>query len=134
MHSAACFFSCALVGVQPSVTSKEGDEEEELYRTNQHGYKVKRELSDDELPEEVRKCRTRSHDDSSNGSKGDNNEAELQSLEHYQSSTCQNWRAYCVGAAEGEVGELCMAAWPHYKPRQLSVSPQRQQTSTHDQV
>ena len=71
------FVSRALVGVQPSVTSKEGDEEEELYRTNYHGYKVKRELSDDELPEEVQRCRTRSHDDSSNSSKGDDKEKNL---------------------------------------------------------
>ena len=58
------FVSRALVGVQPSVASKEGDEEEELYRTI-HGHKVKRELSDDEPHEEVQQWRTRSHDESS---------------------------------------------------------------------
>ena len=59
------FVSRSLVGVQPSVTSKEGDEEEELYRTSIRGYKVKREHSDDEPHEQVQQCRTRSHDESS---------------------------------------------------------------------
>ena len=35
LHNGCLFFcvSCALVGVQPSVTTTEGDEEAELYRT-----------------------------------------------------------------------------------------------------
>ena len=78
------FVSRSLVGVQPSVTSKEGDEEAELHRTTIHGYKVKR-LSDDELPGEVQKCRTMIHQDAS---KSNDNEVELQSTEHHPSCAC----------------------------------------------